>query len=310
MSDLAVAKVPLSERMSPLLDGRRLSVATAALAVIALLVWLAALQLPDGQLHVAFLDVGQGDAIFITAPDGRQVLVDGGPSPTQLAGALGQQMPFWDRSIDLVVLTHPDDDHMTGLTPLFDRYRVARALTGVHTLNAPEALFWREAADAAGVPLAVAERGMQIDLGRGVRLDVLHPEAEPLSGAAADDNNNSVVLRLTHGEISFLLTGDLEAAGEQALLTSGQPLAAQVLKVSHHGSGGATTGEFLRAVAPQMAVIQVGTNNRFGHPAPETGKRLATVGAQVLRTDQHGTVEIISDGRQLRVRTAKRPQQG
>jgi len=284
--------------------------ATAALALLALLLWLAALQLPDGQLHVAFLDVGQGDAIFITAPDGRQVLVDGGPSPMQLAGALGQQMPFWDHSIDLVVLTHPDDDHMTGLIPLFDRYRVAQALTAAHTLNAPEALFWREGAVAAGVPLAVAERGVQINLGHDVRLDVLHPQAGTPSNAAAADNNSSVVLRLTHGEIAFLLTGDLEAAGEQALLASGQLLAAQVLKVSHHGSSGATTSAFLRAVAPQMAVIQVGTDNRFGHPASESLERLAAAGAQVLRTDQHGTVEIISNGRQLRVWTAKRPPQG
>ncbi len=296
--------------MANLLAGRRLGVAIAALAVIALLVWLAALQLPDGQLHVAFLDVGQGDAILITTPDGQQVLVDGGPSPTQLAWALGRQMPFWDRSLDLVVLTHPDDDHMTGLIPLFGRYRVERALTAARTLDAEEALHWREAADAAGLPIVVAERGMQIDLGRGVRLDVLHPEAAPPPSRAADDNNNSVVLRLTYGATSFLLTGDLEAEGEQVLLTSGQPLAAQVLKVAHHGSGRGTTAEFLSAVMPQLAVIQVGADNRFGHPAPEVLERLAVANVQVQRTDQHGTIEIVSDGRRLHVRRAKRPHQG
>lgn len=292
--------------MANLLAGRRLGVAIAALAVIALLVWLVALQLPDGRLHVAFLNVGQGDAILITTPDGQQVLVDGGPSPTQLAWALGRQMPFWDRSLDLVVLTHPDDDHMTGLIPLFGRYRVERALTTARTLDAEEARHWREAADAAGLPIAVAERGMQIDLGRGVRLDVLHPEASPLPSRAADDNNNSVVLRLTYGATSFLLTGDLEAEGEQALLTSGQPLAAQVLKVAHHGSGRGTTTEFLRAVMPQLAVIQVGADNHFGHPAPEVLERLAAAQAQVLRTDRHSTIEVISNGRRLHVRTAKR----
>lgn len=310
MSDLAAARIPLAERMHSLLNERRLGLAAVALAVLALLVWLAALQLPDGQLHVAFLDIGQGDAIFITAPDGQQVLVDGGPSPAQLAQALGQQMPFWDHSIDLVVLTHPDDDHMMGLIPLFDRYRMAQALTGRKTLSAEEALFWHQTAEAAGVPLAVAEQGMQIALGRDARLEVLHPGAGPLCAAAAADNNCSVVLRLVYGETAFLLTGDLEAAGEQALLASGQPLAAQVLKVSHHGSSGGTTGEFLRAVAPQMAVIQVGSHNRFGHPASETLERLAAAGVQVLRTDQQGTIEIVSDGRQLRVRTAKHPPQG
>jgi len=285
-----------------LLAGRRLGVAIAALAVIALLVWLAALQLPDGQLHVAFLDVGQGDAILIVTPDGQQVLVDGGPSPTQLAWALGWQMPFWDRSLDLV--------DMTGLIPLFSRYRVGRALTAARTLDAEEALHWREAADAAGLPIVVAERGMQIDLGRGVWLDVLHPEVAPPPSRAADDNNNSVVLRLTYGATSFLLTGDLEAQGEQVLLTSGQPLAAQVLKVAHHGSGRGTTAEFLRAVMPQLAVIQVGADNHFGHPSPELLERLAVANVQVQRTDQHGTIEIVSDGQRLHVRTVKRPHEG
>jgi len=308
MSDRAVAQVPLCERISQLFGGYRFGI--AALAVTALLVWLAVLQLPDGRLHVAFLDVGQGDAILITTPDGRQILVDGGPSPTQLVWALGRRMPFWDRSIDLVILTHPDGDHMTGLIPLFDRYRVERALTGAQTLEAEEARSWREAVDAAGVPIVVAQRGMQIDLGSGARLEVLHPGAELLSGTASDDNNNSVVLRLIYGQTSFLLTGDLEVEGERALLASGQPLVAQVLKVSHHGSGRATTADFLRAVAPQLAVIQVGADNRFGHPAPEVLERLAAAKVRVLRTDQHGTIEVISDGRRLRVRTAKGQHQG
>jgi len=297
------ARSSLFEALSKVFRGH---LPAAALAVIAFLVWLAALQLPDGRLHVAFLDVGQGDAILITTAAGRQVLVDGGPSPEQLIRALGRQMPFWDHSIDLVILTHPDEDHMAGLIPLFERYHVGRVLTSAVTLDAEEARPWREAVDAAGVPVVVTERGMQILLGPATRLDVLHPGAELLSGTPSDENNNSVVLRLTYGQTSFLLTGDLEAEGERALLASGEPLAAQVLKISHHGSSRATTAAFLRAITPQLAVIQVGADNRFGHPAPAVLERLVAAKVQVLRTDEQGTIEVISDGRQLLVRTVER----
>jgi len=303
MGGWAKARALLLEATSRLFQRH---VVTAALAVMAILVWLAALQLPDGRLHVAFLDVGQGDAILITTPEGRQVLVDGGPNPTRLLQELGSFMPFWDRSLDLVILTHPDEDHMAGLIPLFDRYRVERVLTGAPTLVAEEAQPWREAVEAAGISIVVAQRGMEIKPGRGVRLEVLHPGAELLSGTPSDDNNNSIVLRLVYGQTSALLTGDLEVEGERTLMALGISLAAQVLKVSHHGSGRATTSDFLRAVAPQLAVIQVGANNRFGHPAPEVLKRLAAANAQTLRTDLQGTIELISDGQRWRVRTAKR----
>lgn len=303
MGGWAKARALLLEATSRLFQRH---VVTAALAVMAILVWLAALQLPDGRLHVAFLDVGQGDAILITTPEGRQVLVDGGPNPTRLLQELGSFMPFWDRSLDLVILTHPDEDHMAGLIPLFDRYGVERVLTGAPTLVAEEAQPWREAVEAAGISIVVAQRGMEIKPGRGVRLEVLHPGAELLSGTPSDDNNNSIVLRLVYGQTSALLTGDLEVEGERTLMALGISLAAQVLKVSHHGSGRATTSDFLRAVAPQLAVIQVGANNRFGHPAPEVLKRLAAANAQTLRTDLQGTIELISDGQRWRVRTAKR----
>jgi competence protein ComEC len=278
----------------------------AALSVIALLIWLAALQLPDGRMRLVFLDVGQGDAIFITSPEGTQVLVDGGPTPTRLAWELGRQMPFWDRSLDLVVLTHPDADHMMGLVPLFERYRVERAAVSPQTLSDDRTHHCREAAEKAGAAITVIERGSQILMGSTARLEVLHPSTEFPSGSESD-NESSVVLRLVYGATSFLLSGDLQAGGEQALLASGQPLASQLLKVSHHGSGGATTGEFLTVVAPQLAVIQVGAGNRFGHPAPEVLDRLSVVGARVFRTDQHGTIEVISDGLRLEVRTAKHP---
>jgi competence protein ComEC len=305
MSDVTVARSSLSRRISQRLAELHVGLLVTALVVIALLTWVAALQFPDGRLHVAFLDVGQGDAILITTPEGRQILVDGGPNPTQLAWALGRHMPFWDRSLDLIVLTHPDSDHMTGLIPLFKRYQVKRALASSLVIDGDEAGPWRQAAKAADVGITVAERGMIIDPGSGVHLEVLHPSAAPLSRGASD-NDSSIVLRLTYGATSFLFTGDLEAPGEQELLDSGPPLAAQVLKVSHHGSSGATTARFLRAVMPQLAVIQVGADNLFGHPAPELLARLEEAAVAVLRTDRQGTIVISSDGQQLRVRTTRR----
>lgn len=265
------------------------------LALCAVVTGLALARLPDGRLHVYFLDVGQGDAIFIRAPDGRQILVDGGPSPAALLDELGNLMPFWDRTLDMVVLTHPDADHMNGLLPLFERYRIATVLDTVQ--DGGEAPAWSAALAAHRGQRITARRGMQLALG-DLQMTVLHP-AEPLLPDMSD-NAASLVLRLDYGETSLLLMGDAEQATEEALLAAGQPLQADVLKVAHHGSGGATSAAFLAAVQPQLAVIQVGADNRFGHPHPDTLARLAP--AQVLRTDQDGRIEITSDGRRLWVK--------
>ena len=276
-----------------------LTVAAAA----AVLAWLAVLQLPDGKLHVAFLNVGQGDAILITTPRGQQILVDGGPSPTALTTALSREMPFWDRSLDLVVMTHPDADHITGLVEVLERYRVGGWLDNGRPDD--DAIYAQCQALLTAIPRHTVHAGDRLELGDGVVLEVLHPPPELMTGTEADANNNSVVLRLVWGSASFLLTGDIEAEGEEVLLRSGQPLAATVLKAAHHGSGGSSTAEFLAAVAPAYAVISVGADNRFGHPHPVVLERLRQLGATILRTDEQGTVEFITDGQQLWVRTER-----
>jgi competence protein ComEC len=280
----------------------------AALALAgagAVLAWLAVAQLPDGRLHVAFLDVGQGDAILITTPRGQQVLVDGGPSPAALTSALGDEMPFWDRSLDLVIMTHADADHLTGLVEVLNRFQVGAWLD--NGLASEDDLYvecqWPQQ-EAAGIVRRVLAAGDRLDLGQGVTLEVLHPPAGGMPGA--DANENSVVLRLVWGQASFLLTGDIEAEAEAQLLRSGRPLAAQVLKVAHHGSGDSSGAEFLAAVAPRYAIISVGAENRFGHPAPALLERLAEApDLAVLRTDEAGTVEFITDGQWMWVRTGR-----
>jgi competence protein ComEC len=287
----------------------RLRPSTAALLGVplaaAILGWLAVLHLPDGKLHVAVLDVGQGDAILITSPLGQQILVDGGPSPAALTSALGHEMPFWDRSLDLVVMTHPDADHITGLVEVLRRFQVGGWLDNGQPDDDPISVACQELLAEAGTPHHAVHAGDRLDLGEGLVLQVLHPPPEPVAGTAADTNNNSLVLRLVWQGASFLLTGDLEADGERLLLGSGQALPADVLKVAHHGSGGSSTAPFLAAVDPAYAVLSVGAGNPFGHPAQAVLDRLGGLGVTVLRTDKQGTVEFVTDGQRLWIRTER-----
>ncbi len=276
------------------------------LAFLAIVAWLALRQLPDDRLHVYFLDVGQGDAILVQTPDGRQILIDGGPNPTALLSELSAVMPFWDRSLDLVVLTHPDGDHLTGLLAVLDRYQVARVLDTAQADAAPLAAAWRERLAKGHIPRTIAQRGMRIPLG-DVMLTVLHPSSKPLTGTASDDNNNSIVLRVDYGPTSLLLTGDAESEAEADMLKAQLPLQADVLKIAHHGSNGSTSTPFLTAVAPREAVIQVGAENTFGHPAREVLKRLMDARAEILRTDTNGRIEAVSDGRNLSVKVSRWP---
>lgn len=251
---------------------------------------------PDGRLHVTFLDVGQGDAIFIQTPSGRQVLVDGGNFPSVLNDQLSRQMPFWDREIDLLVATHPDADHVTGLTGVFERYRVGRLLTNGQGFNeSPIYDAVLLAAEARGTPVQRAQAGQVIEIGDGVRLEALHP-GEILTD---DRNENSVVLRLVYGDFSLLLTGDADEASERVMLGNGRSLHALVLKAGHHGSNTSTSAPFLEAVRPQIVIISAGKDNQFGHPNEEVLERITAVGAIPLRTDELGAIEVITDGQQM-----------
>ncbi len=287
------------------LSRRSAAVMLAALSVTTILTWLAVLQLPDGRLHVAFLDVGEGDATLITTPRGQQILVDGGPSPTALTSGLGQEMPFWDRSIDLMVMTHADADHITGLVEVLRRYQVGGWLDNGRAKKQAIYEECQKELDRGKVPRSVVQAGAEIDLGDGAILTVLNPVTPPGPSAdtRTDANDQSVVLRLTWGQASVLLTGDIGAGAEGSLLWSGQPLAANVLKVAHHGSNASSSAGFVTAVHPSYAVISAGAGNRFGHPAAAVLDRLTKMGVTILRTDQAGTIELITDGQQWWVKT-------
>jgi competence protein ComEC len=272
------------------------------LALGALTVWLVLRGMADNRLHVYFLDVGQGDAILVRAPDGRTILIDGGPSPAALLNEIGEVLPFWDRSLDLVVLTHPDQDHLTGLIPLLDRYRIGQVLDVVEPGRGPYATLWLEAVTESEVPRTSAGRGARLPVGQ-LQVMILNPERNPTMDATRDDNSGSIVLRLDYGQTSALLAGDADQQAEDDMLTAGLPLAADVLKVGHHGSKFSSSAAFLAAVSPRVAVIQVGADNPFGHPDLEVLARLA--GSQVFRTDQKGRIDAISDGVRWRIETER-----
>jgi competence protein ComEC len=273
----------------------------------AALVWIAALSMPDGRLHVTFADVGQGDAVLITTPSGKNIMVDGGPDPLEAARLLGARLPFWDRSLDLVVLTHPHSDHLAGLTEALRRYDVERILEREVQYDTPEYLAWRQAVNAEGAVVIQARPGLILAMDDGVFIQVLGPPEVLMVGTASDVDNASVVLRLVYGDVSFLLTGDIFSEAETALVAGGAPIDSDVLKVAHHGSRGSSTAEFLDAVSPASAVISVGEGNGFGHPHTQTIEALLShlPEDKIFLTSDSGDIEFVTDGSRLRVKTER-----
>ncbi|MBX3014383.1 MAG: ComEC/Rec2 family competence protein [Caldilineaceae bacterium] len=276
--------------------------AAGVLSVGAILLWAGVITQPDGRLHIDFLDIGQGDGILIQTPTGRQVLIDGGRYPQQLLNELGAVMPFWERELDWLVLTHPDADHMDGQSVLPQRFAIGAIWdTAVSQAN-PDGATWRAAMATTGAPLHLAQSGAWLDLGDGVALWALWPPTHGVATANAD-NENSLVLKLVYGDFQLLLTGDAGIPSEDALLQQAAPLAATVIKLGHHGSNGSSSERFLKAVQPQLAVIQVGAGNSYGHPHPDVLARLE--GVTVLRNDQQGRIQLATDGHHLWVAREK-----
>ena len=278
-------------------------------AFVVSLAWSEALN-RDDHLHVVFFDVGQGDAIFIETPGGRQMVVDGGADPLLMTRLLGERMRFYDRHIDIVAATHPHGDHIGGLAQVLERYDVGAVLERRVEYDSGAYEAWArlvDAEEAQGARVIAASAGQVIMLDDDVRVEVLGPPRELLRGTASDVDNASVVLRLVYGDVSVLLTGDIFAAAERGMLESGAVLDSDVLKVPHHGSDSSSTGEFLGAVSPAAAVISVGADNRFGHPdADVVGRLREFVGEGGLyMTSEHGTVEFVTDGERLWVRTER-----
>ena len=234
--------------------------------------------------------------------------MDGGPDWNSAIDSLADAGSSSGRTLDLVVLTHLDADHSRGLLNVLERYRIGGVLEGKESRAASMYAQWQAELRRQEITPINVYQGYEIVLGGGVTLEVLNPRAA--AGAAetareADSNNDGVVVRLTYGSVSFLLTADIETATERKLVNGPDILASDVLKVAHHGSRTSSTEEFLAAVAPAVAVVSAGQDNPFGHPSPAvTGRLVTRLGASaVFRTDRDGDVEFVTDGTNLWVRT-------
>lgn len=246
-------------------------------------------------LEVDFLNVGQGDAELIKTPYGQNILIDGGPDNKVLA-ELGRNLPWLEKKIDLVILTHPHDDHVSGLIDVLKKYQVGRILMTNAPSNAPPYEEFLRLDSEKKIPSILVAGRETITLGPDLRLEIIHPEKGDLG---ADLNEDSIVARLIYKNKIFLFTGDAGIKTETELLNEKIDLKADILKVGHHGSETASTLDFLRAVSPAAAVIELGVNNQFGFPKEDTLWRLQKAGAKIFRTDLNGTIRIKSDGEKI-----------
>jgi competence protein ComEC len=254
------------------------------------------------KLRVSFLDIGQGDSILIQTPSGHEMLIDGGPTHLILA-RLNEQMNYFDRDIEVVVATHGDADHVTGLIPVLENYTVRKI---VHSpVEANTGIFDDLVAHIKqeGAEVHSGEKGDEIDFGDGVTAHILYPNKTISS--KTDTNDASVSMVLTYGKHSFLLTGDLTTKYESQLIESKLPKNITVYKAGHHGSKTSSGEQLLTYIKPEYAVISAGKENKYGHPNPETVERLQKYSKEILSTIDHGTISFFTDGKMIEVVTQK-----
>jgi competence protein ComEC len=283
---------------------------TAQFFLVAILILHPFSATPDGKLRIDFLDVGQGDAALVMLPDGRTLLVDGGGTTDRHGGntdrrSIGEAVVseyLWWRgldTVDYVLATHADADHIDGLSDVLRNFTVNAALVGRSPANDPEYAKFAQTVHETNTHVATIEAGDLMRFGE-VELEVLWPrKAEDPN--APSRNNDSIVLRITFGRRSLLLTGDIEKSGEGALVADGRELRADVVKVPHHGSRTSSTPAFVAATKPDVAIVSVGRYSMFGHPHPEVVERWQANGAQVFTTGRCGTITVTTDGTDLSV---------
>ena len=250
-------------------------------------------------LKVAFLDVGQGDAIYIEAPNGKQVLIDGGPD-AKLLSSLAKVMPFADRSIDMILATHPDSDHIGGFPLLLDNYKVTSIIENgtISTSEVSDDL--EKKIEKKKINKIIARRGMHIILDdkKNIYIDILFPDRDITN---FESNDASIVGKLVYGENSFLFTGDASLYTENLIEwnESENTIHSDVLKLGHHGSRTSSSLLWLEKVNPKIAIISVDKNNKYGHPHQELLDRLSTLHIPFLTTYEKGNIIFKSDGVKL-----------
>jgi competence protein ComEC len=257
----------------------------------------------DKKLHVVICDVGQGDAIFMRTPDGSDILIDGGPDNSVLS-CLSRHMPIWDRTIEVMILTHPHADHLTGLIDVLKRYRVLMFGTGKNGCSTDLCKKLIEQLKQSGTAQKYLYQGDRFAVKDGVALETLWPTQEwvnqHLVTKSSDENGSSAIELLTYKKFKALFTSDAQASDMEKIdMLTG---IIDLLKVPHHGSKTGLNSDILDILKPNIAAISVGAKNRYGHPAPFTLELLKSLNINTLRTDQAGGIEIISDGNGWRVK--------
>lgn len=261
--------------------------------ILGMVLW----QSAGGLLKVKFLDIGQGDSFLVISPAGNQILIDGGPD-RKILNKLGLYMPFYDKTIELIILSHPQADHLAGLVEVLKKYEVEKILTVNDEYDSALFREWKNLLNNKNIEFISAKAGQVVDLGGGAYFLVLYP-FKKFNGEIIDKekiNDLSVVGKLVYGNSSVLFTGDSEIKTELDLLRSNLNLKSDILKVAHHGSRTSTHSEFLTKVKPLLAIISDGRNNRYGHPNKKILERLKDFGAEIFRTDILGDINLMSDG--------------
>jgi competence protein ComEC len=263
-----------------------------------IVVWVLVSQHREGKLKVSFLDIGQGDAIFVETPSHKHLLLDGGPNKKVLT-EIGKLMPFGTKRIDIMIESHPDKDHIGGLPEVVSRYDVGVFLEpGVESENSIDDELHKRFTDKS-VQTLLARRGQVINFGDGVKLIILFPNQDV---SKWETNDASIVAKLVYGEESFLLTGDSTMKAENILMSLDKKiLNSEVLKAGHHGSKTSTSLAYAQAVSPTYAIISAGKDNSYGHPHQVTLDTLNKIGAQILSTIDLGTITFETDGQTMKV---------
>lgn len=270
------------------------------LLIGAVLIWYAiAASDRGGVLTFAMLDIGQGDAIFIESPSGNQILFDGGPNRSVLR-ELGKVMPFFDRSIDMLVVTNPDKDHFSGFIDVLSSYKVSIIVEPGTVGASGEYSLLEQRVKQEGAKHVLARRGQTIDIGGGAFIEILFPDRD---ASGMGTNDGSIIAKLIYGRTSFLLTGDTTEAVEEYLSKlDGKRLDVDVLKIGHHGSRTSTSAAILGFASPAYALISAGKDNSYGHPHKEVLDRLNEFEVETLGTYEQGTIILESDGETVRIK--------
>jgi len=258
-------------------------------------------KLNDQRLHLVVCNVGQGDAIYIKTPSGKDILVDGGPNDLVL-NCLTSNMPFWDRTIDLVILTHPDADHITGLIPVLERYNVLHFVTSKTSKSTAIYKNFLKALENEDLELKYVFANDKINFGDGVVSKIIWPSFGSLNSQVIKEsevNEYSVIQLITYGNFKALLTGDAGVFTVDKIVKDAGDI--DVLKVPHHGSKTGFSSLFLENTRPEVGLISVGAKNRYGHPSAYSLDLLNKHNVKVLRTDKNGEIEVLSDGKSYEV---------